>query len=716
MNSFLKFLIFASLLVFLIPAHLYRVVYFNVIVEISVFIYLWLLVKNKIKPPKISLIGAAFFIFILVSALATIFSVEPAKSFWGAPVRSMAGGLFMYVHYFAFFTVLVSIFDNKEKYLQLLKWVVFIGFVAGLYGFYEKFISGISRTDSFFGNPIYFGMFSLFILFLGVYSFLAENRKIKYFYLLVAILSFFNIFTSLSRGPIVGLVGSLLIFVPLVFFLIIKQFKNNNKNILIVIVITTVFLAAGFQFLSNGNVLIKRFENLSSDTNVLNRLVSWKIALKAVKDRPILGWGQENFGLAFNKHFNPKFLSDISAELWFDRAHNNILDIATTTGILGTLSYLFIWVATFVALFYLFKNNNRKEAIIFSMLLIAYFIGNLTFFDSLIIFLLFMLVLGYIILLSAQPKTVDRETIWLKKDENRKIIFGAALILIIVGIFVNFQIAKASFYYYKMKFDKNKDFNELVYSYEKLSSIKPNIFESEANYSFSRIITKNKIDNSDLKKYIKKSSEKLDELKEKHPLDIKPYYYGAQVYLLDFNLNGDKTALLSAQKSLQKATEIAPNRQDIYMDLAQIEMSLENYDLAILNMEKARDLNPDYSRPHFYLAVLHIANDDNKNGEAEYEIANKLVIQYDKNDIPNLVFLADYFMAIDENKEALKILEKALSFDISNVIIRKKIAALYADIGNKDYAKAMALDILRDYPEKEIEVKEFINNLENYKK
>lgn len=662
MNSFLKFLIFAILAVFLIPAHLYRVVYFNVLVEISVFIYLWLLVKNKINPPKISLIGAAFFIFILVSGLAVIFSVEPVKSFWGTPSRSLAGGLFMHLHYLAFFIVSVSIFDNKEKYLQLLKWVVFIGFIAGLYGFYEKFITGALRTDSFFGNPIYFGMFSLFILFLGVYLFLAENKKIKYFYLSAAILSFFNIFTSLSRGPIVGLVGSLLIFAPLVFFLIIKQFKNNKKNILVVIVITTVFLVAGFQFLSNGNTLIKRFENLSSDINVLNRLASWKIALKAVKDRPILGWGQENFNLAYYKYYDPQFLSNFSDETWFDRAHNNFLDIASTTGIAGIIAYLFIWIATMTALFHLFKRGDRKEAITLSALLAAYFIGSMFFFDSLIIFLPFVLVLAFVSIVSSGQDIVIK-TDWFRKSENRNVVLGAVFILAAVGIFVNFQIAKASFYYYKIKFDKNKDFNELIYSYEKLSLIKPNIFEAEANYSFARIITKNKIDNSNLGKYVRKSSEKLNELTEKHPFDIRPYYYGAQVDLLDFNLSGDKTALLSAKKSLQKAIEIAPNRQDLYMDLAQVEMILNDYDSAILNMEKARDLNSDYSRPHFYLSLLYLLNGENDLGEKELEMAEKLNIKYDQRDVNNLMFLVNYFIDKNNKEKVIEMTKKLIELD-----------------------------------------------------
>lgn len=702
MQSFLKFLMFSALLVFLIPANLYRAVFFNVLVEVSFFVYIYLLVNQKIKPPKFTWILATFSIFTLVSGLAAAFSLEPTKSFWGTPLRSLGGGLFAQLHYFLFFIILASVFDKKEEYLKLLKFFVLIGTAITSYGLFERFYLGQARVDSLFGNPIYFGVFSLFVLFSNIY-FLLTEKGLKIFYSIAALTAIGGVYLSLSRGPLLGLGIAVLISLPFLISELFKKIKTRypkfNAGIAsVAIIFFLILLFVGSYQLLKDNYMVRRFENLfkmsTSDASALNRLASWKIALKAVKDRPILGWGQENFDLAYYKHYDPQFLSNISDETWFDRAHNNFLDIASTVGLAGVVAYLFIWFAAAMALFILFRRGDKKEGIVCSALLIAYFISSIFFFDSIVVFLPFILVLAFISLLSS-GQDIAIKIGWLKKSENRKAVIGAVFVLAAIGIFVNFQIAKASFYYYKIKFDKSKDFNELVYSYEKISSIKPAIFEAEANYSFARIITKNKIDDNDLGKYAKKSSEKLNKLAGKHLLDIRPYYYGAQVDLLDFNLNENSESLAKAKNLLEKAIKIAPNRQDLYMDLAQIEMSGQDYQSAILNMEKARDLNPSYYKPHFYLSVLYALSGQSDLVEKEFGITRDVIgINYEKEDIDNMIFLADYFINYKNYLRAIDILESVLRLDGGNIPVRKKVVALYAEIGHWEPAKRHAEIIL----------------------
>lgn len=716
MQSFLKFLMFSALLVFLIPANLYRAVFLNILVEISFFVYIYLLVNQKIKPPKFTWILVAFSIFTLVSSMAVAFSLEPAKSFWGTPLRSLGGGLFAQLHYFLFFVILVSVFDKKEEYLKLLKFFVLIGTAITFYGLFERFYLEQARVDSLFGNPIYFGIFSLFVLFLNIYFFLAEKIKsLKIFYSVAALIAISGVYLSLSRGPLLGLGIAIFLSLPFLISGLFKKIKTlypkfNARITSVVIMLFLILLSAGSYQLLRDNYMVRRFENLfkmsASDASALNRLASWKIALKAVKDRPILGWGQENFDLAYYKYYDPQFLSNISDETWFDRAHNNFLDIASTVGLAGVVAYLFIWFAAAMALFILFRRGDKKEGIVFSALLIAYFISSIFFFDSIIVFLPFILVLAFISLLSP-GQDIAIKTGWLKKSENRKVVLGAVFALAAIGIFVNFQIAKASFYYYKIKFDESKDFNELVYSYEKLSSIKPTIFEAEANYSFARIITKNKIDNNDLGKYTKKSFEKLNELTEKHPLDIRPYYYGAQVDLLDFNLSESDESLAKAGDLLKKAIKIAPSRQDLYMDLAQVEMSRKDYQGATLSMEKARDLNPKYYKPHFYLSVLYALSGQGNLVEKEFGITRDTIgINYKKEDIGNMIFLADYFINSKNYFRAIDILESVLRLEGGNIPVRKKVAALYAEIGHWDPAKRhteIILDLVGESEKREVE-------------
>jgi len=719
MNYFLRFLIFASLLVFLIPAHLYRAVYFNVVVEISLFIYLWLLIKNKIKPPKLSLIGVAFFVFILVSALATIFSVEPAKSFWGTPVRSLTGGLFMQLHYFAFFVVLSGVFGKKEDYLKLFKYFLGIGAIIEFYGLFERIYLEQQRIDSLFGNPIYYGIFSIFIF---IYFFVIENKKIyKAIYFVVVLLAIAGVYLSSSRGPILGLAVSLILCLPFLIYLGFQKIKifypkfNVKIAILGAAIFLVVFLAGTYSLLKD-NYMIKRFTNLAQDQSTINRLASWEIALKAIGDKPIFGWGQENFELAFSKHFNPKLITDNVSELWFDRAHNNILDIAVTTGLAGLSAYLAIWFASAIALIRLYKQDRKAESVIFSMLFAAYFISSLTFFDTLITFLPLILILGFLPYLSISAKELELNEKFgkllqkiLLKNENQHVLRGIAMILTISAVFINFKIAKASSYYYEIKFDKNKTFSNLTDYYDKILSINPAIFEAEATYSFARIITGAKIDDEKLIDYIRQTKEKLEKLSLKNKYDIKPLYYGAQVDLLDFNLNGNNNSLNNAKNLLEKSIKIAPNRQDLYMDLAQIHMNLGDYTEAIVSMRAAKDLNIKYLRPQLYLSVLHALDGQNDLAETEFKAILESGFKFEYKDYNNMIFLADWFAEREDHLMAINLLKDVLRLYPKDIKIKKKIASLYAEINDKENAIKQTEEIILIDPASREEAEKFIN-------
>lgn len=702
MNSLLKFLIISSLLVFLIPAHLYRVVYFNIIVEISAFVYLWLLVRNRIKPPKLSLVGAAFFIFIVVSVLATIFSVEPIKSFWGTPVRSLMGGLFMYLHYFVFFVVLAGAFEGKEDYLRLFRIIVPIGIILSAWGIYQR-STGLPRIDSLMGNPTYLSSFLIFSSFLSAYLLSVSARKrLKFIYLGVMTVFLVIIYLALSRGPIIGLfVSAALASVILLVNIIKKNYKNSLKIILpiFICVIAIIYLSVPA---INDSVLFGRFKTSLSDASATTRIANWKIALKAIIEKPIFGWGQENFDLAFYKYSDSsKFLSDNLDLTWFDRAHNNILDIGVAIGIFGLIAYVFIWIAVAWTLLYLFKRGNRKEVVILSAFFVSYFISNLFFFDALITFLPFVIVLAFLSQLSVDMKFLMSDKAGKMKKifekcfskDNGRVLLGAALVLAVIGVFVNFKIAKASYYYYRIRFDANKSLDELFYFYDKVLSEKSDAFEAETTYSVSSIITKNKIDDQSLSQKMKPIMKRLDELSIDRPIDLKPYYYGAKVDLLYFDLSADKDALAQAQNLLERAIAISPNRQNFHMDLARVKMNQEDYSGAILEMEKARDLNLNYSRPHFYLSILYLLDERYQSAKSELEKAEELNIIYNKSDIPNLLYIADSFMLNKEDDGAIAILEKILGLDEQNVAARKKAAVLYAEKGDKEKARKYAMII-----------------------
>ena len=118
----------------------------------------------------------------------------------------------------------------------------------------------------------------------------------------------------------------------------------------------------------------------------------YKIAWSGVKERPILGWGQEGFNSVFYKYLENK--DDVN-NIRADRTHSIILEQLIIGGFIGLLSYLSIFLISFLCIW---RKTNllQHEQIILSGLLIAYFIQNLFFFDTTLSYVLFFTTLGYI--------------------------------------------------------------------------------------------------------------------------------------------------------------------------------------------------------------------------------------------------------------------------------------------------------------------------------
>jgi len=141
-------------------------------------------------------------------------------------------------------------------------------------------------------------------------------------------------------------------------------------------------------------------------------LWTWGSAWRGFLERPLLGWGPENFSAVFDRHFDPRhFVPGAGSETWFDRGHSVIFDYLATTGALGFISYL----GMFVVLYWLFarsrsnlKNDTHQSALVppasfrsaflrglMLALPIAYLVQGLALFDVLPIYINVFLFLAF---------------------------------------------------------------------------------------------------------------------------------------------------------------------------------------------------------------------------------------------------------------------------------------------------------------------------------
>lgn len=145
---------------------------------------------------------------------------------------------------------------------------------------------------------------------------------------------------------------------------------------------------------TSGSSVQERYAEASSAA----RLYVWNAAWQAFLDRPIFGWGQENFNAGFEAHIDARlFLAENFAQPWFDRAHNIFLDILVTRGVVGSTAIILLVLASLFVIRHARKKEilGEWESMLLYALVPAHVLQMQTGFDTVGSYMLLALFLGY---------------------------------------------------------------------------------------------------------------------------------------------------------------------------------------------------------------------------------------------------------------------------------------------------------------------------------
>lgn len=394
---FIPFLVSSSLFFPYITSKAFT---FRIIVEI-IFIAWFLLALIEVKyRPKKSAILYAVLGFLAVIGLADLFGVAPVKSFWSNFERME--GFVTLLHLGMFFVVISSVF----KELDWKRWwntSLAVSFLMVLYCLLQiiglKTIQqGGVRVDGTFGNAIYLAVYMLFHIFIALLFFWRERKSVvlRWIYGLLILSQVFILYNTATRGAIIGFLSGL-------FVVTILNLKNKEdaaiRKVSMAVLAVLVIVVGGFisirntTFVRESPVLV-RFATITTDElKTGGRSFVWPMALEGFKERPLLGWGQENFSYIFQKHYTPDMFH---LEPWFDRAHNIFLDWAVAGGLLGLIFYLSLYVTLLFSIWKEKTTLSHTEKSILIGLVTAYFFHNFFVFDHLISYILFFSLLAYV--------------------------------------------------------------------------------------------------------------------------------------------------------------------------------------------------------------------------------------------------------------------------------------------------------------------------------
>jgi len=609
--------------------------YFFALSEIIIFCWLILIFVCPSFKPKKNAILISLIIYLFIFTLSTIFGVNPSYSFWSKHERMT--GLLMQLHLFGFFLALSSTFD-KEDFKNFFVASIFIALLTGIFGVLNVENRSM-RGGGTIGNESFLGTYLLFNIFFALYLYFSsidwkKNYGLISFLVLTICLLLIGIrfrgqgfltyvflifYKSGARAAKISLYGGIgLLFLLWLIATKKKPFKILGFLVLIpsVILISYALYSIMFQPQSLFRHLIEKEVGSFG-----GRFYVWEGAKKAFFEKPLLGWGPENFEYPFQKYFNPCYgTGDCGGDVWYDRAHNVIFDTLVTTGILGLLSYFLILISIFYVLWKNFLKNKTDfwTASIFTSLFVAYFVQNLTVFDMISSYLMLFLSLSFIASLEK-----EKEKIEIKKPRPYLIPILTILFFASFLYFVIFPVISSTSVILAVK---TPPFTE-----ERLKLQKRAIYISPlGRFQIRQFFTENILSTYDKNPVwgvnVKKEFDFLiDEMKKNIKecnLDYRSYLEVGQLLNIYARIDPKKTA--EAEEILRKAIEVSPNNQRGYWNLAQTLLLKGNFEEAISLAQKAVDLEKNLLNSHAVLIqVLKLAG-KNDLAKQKFEEAIKI--------------------------------------------------------------------------------------------
>ena len=382
---------------------------FRSIVELMLLIYIPLAyLEPKYRPQK-SLGLITYSVFIAVIFLADILGVNPSNSLWSNFERME--GFVTHIHLYIFTIVLISIGLSAKEWRKLFN-ISLIANAVVLVAAFGDYLNILrqnangqvvgTRLQTMLGNSEYLSIYCAFAIATALLLWVKDKRGFGFapttLYGASILFNLFILWQTGTRGTVLGIFAGL---GAAILWYGIKHFDNKRIRTLTLSFIG-LFLGLILLFVTNrdsafvqNNYTLKRIADISlQDQTVRSRVLIWNMSWQGVKERPLLGWGQENFVYVFAQKYNPEMFDQ---EQWFDRSHDVFFDWLVAAGFIGLISYLALFG---VLLFTVIKNRadkfSIKEQSVLLGLLTAYFVHNIFVFDSTISYIGFFTIFAYV--------------------------------------------------------------------------------------------------------------------------------------------------------------------------------------------------------------------------------------------------------------------------------------------------------------------------------
>jgi len=591
-----------------------KAIYFQIIIELALPFFLYLIFIYKDFRPKIDLFTKFLLLFFVGIVISSLLGLDFLKSFWGYDERMR--GIFILLHFLLFYFYIITVFKTNQEKKRLLLFFIIVGVCVSLFGILERLNPDIRidksiivdanshRISATTGNSIFLAGYLIFVFFISWLYFAWYKDKSRFIALSTIVLSGIAMLATGTRSATLGLLAGILVILFLLFIL-----STKKQKLLVGVSIFLLVLLSLFSYIFNiGNFTASKYNILNRVTNISleeasgqQRLLLWSVSWKAFLAKPFFGWGLENFDYAYDRHYDIRFLRYNINQTWADRAHNIFFDILVMGGILNLILYLILFVYIFYTLLrrYLTKQNLSLIGLFVAFLVYSLF-GldspsiNLSLFFSFAVFYLF----------SDKNNTIN--------NQNKKNI-GLFIILLIPVIFLiyNFNIKPLYAGIDFINFLHTSDIVSKKNIAEKVLN-NNNPYQDDLRQRFANevFIGAGKISDTKYVSWsIDRAIEEIGYSYLKHKQEFSYAFTLGNLYLRKasiFNTNDYDIAI----KYYNEALELSPKRQAVIFQLGTTYLLKGDKDKAINLLKDVVALDEESGQSYWRLAMAYLANND----------------------------------------------------------------------------------------------------------
>ena len=280
-------------------------------------------------------LGIPFLLFALASILAVVLAVDPSYSV--KPLKKL-------LQILIFFWAVNSVRNDKQRDFLVLLLVV-AGCVSALYGIYQGLLTPVTMGSELEKGSRVEGTMSIYMTFAGILMlvgllamgrFLFRLPREKWLGVSVVLITVCLLLTLTRQAWLGFLTG-------LVFLVFVWQ-KRLLWGIPVLLVLVLLFSPAGVKDRLHSMVNLQ-------DWTFQSRLALWRGGWEVFKDHPLTGCGFRCMDLVHTEYPDPTgYIKK------YRGMHNNPVQLAVDTGILGLTAWVSIWICFFL---YLYRKSRK---------------------------------------------------------------------------------------------------------------------------------------------------------------------------------------------------------------------------------------------------------------------------------------------------------------------------------------------------------------------